>query len=651
MIPSTNDLRPVMNAPSRWAVRVLAWTALGLSAYLAFTSLSHAKVVGCAGGETVDCDSVLSSQWSMWLGLPVAVGGLACYAALAGLSMLLGARTAAARRWIGSLVLMLAVVAGGAGLWFIALQFLVIHKICVFCMGVHACGVLLAALVLWAMVIHPAMVRRSLSTKDAERQLLVLQSARPATSAEDSLPTSGLCAAPSLRLALGGALAMLTALVVGQVYFPPQTFSTVSSEGLAQTIEMDAADQPATTAPPPAKEPGDTRLTAGAGKEAARPTIKKPAAARRPTHTTGTADDLFAQLDQPADAGDAADLFAEVTDKTPDKRSATEVKQSATASGEAPPAAEENNQPRSDRPEANVDQSGASGDAAELFAAVTDEPATATSATAGGEKSADRPAAGPGRPEPVMPVSASGDHLGTTTADWKNIAANPPELNGAKQQRMVSLLNGRLKLDMYKHPVLGPVDAPNVIVELMSYDCPHCRRMHEMIEEGLKRYDGQLAIVEMVVPLEMGCNKYITSAKYSHPGSCELTRLALGIAAIDRTAFPEFHNWLLSDPAKLPSPEDATAYAHQLVDRDRLLAVMQGDDLKKQIDGYVELYKVLEDLSERQHKAFGLPVQILGRTVVSGDLATAGELYWTWEKNLSLRPHVSVTAEQTSSNP
>jgi uncharacterized membrane protein/protein-disulfide isomerase len=607
MSQTPTDFRPVMSVPSRWIVRVLAWTALGLSAYLTITSLSHTKVVGCAAGETVDCDSVLSGQWSVWLGLPVALGGLACYAALASLSVLLGLQGAAARRWIGTLVVMLSVVAGGAGLWFIGLQLLVIHKICMFCMGVHACGVTIAAVVLWTMVLRPAISRRSLSRQTVDRQVIAIQSAR---SAAGSASASGLDVSPPIGLALGGAVAVLMLLVGGQTLFPPDTYTTVNAAAIGQAIEMDAADEPATTVPLAADQPDADGMTARGGESAVQPVAERPATAAQPTRGTGAADDLFAELDQPAGRDDAADLFTE-----------------------------ESNQPAVDEP------------AEDLFATATDRAPAAPAATGGDQTSADQFVARSDQLEPVVPVSTASGPQAATTADWRNVADSSSEAIPARQERKVSLLNGKLKLDIYKHPVLGPMDAPNVIVELMSYDCPHCRKMHKMIQQGLKRYDGQLAIVEMVVPLEMGCNKYITTSKYSHRGSCTLTRLALAVAQVDPTAFAEFHEWLLADATNPPSPEKATARAYQLVDRDRLNAVMQSDELKGQIDGYVELYTILENLSKKQGKAFGLPVQIVGRTIVSGDLADAGQLYWTWEKNLGLRPHAPAPVGQTSSNP
>ena len=80
--------------------RVLSWLAFGIAAYLAWDSITNSSVAGCGVGTHDGCDAVLNSAWSKWLGVPVAVLGLACYATLAGLSVLLGIQIRA--RAVGS---------------------------------------------------------------------------------------------------------------------------------------------------------------------------------------------------------------------------------------------------------------------------------------------------------------------------------------------------------------------------------------------------------------------------------------------------------------------------------------------------------------------------------------------------------------------
>src|SRR5215210_8291410 len=90
---------PAFNAPVRWTLRVLAWLAFGVASYLAWRAMTQTAVAGCSVGSNEGCDLVLSSSWSKWLGIPVAVIGLGCYATLAALSVLLGIRSPQASRW------------------------------------------------------------------------------------------------------------------------------------------------------------------------------------------------------------------------------------------------------------------------------------------------------------------------------------------------------------------------------------------------------------------------------------------------------------------------------------------------------------------------------------------------------------------------
>ena len=70
-----------------WLMRLLALAGLGVSAYLTWTHLAHRSV---ACGQSQDCDIVQQSVYSEIAGIPVAVIGLAAYAALFVLTLLRG---------------------------------------------------------------------------------------------------------------------------------------------------------------------------------------------------------------------------------------------------------------------------------------------------------------------------------------------------------------------------------------------------------------------------------------------------------------------------------------------------------------------------------------------------------------------------------
>src|SRR4051812_18709738 len=71
-------------------VRLLMAGAVGISAYLAWTSLSAGAVAGC--GPDSACDKVLHSRWAYWLGIPVSLPALLVYFVVLGLSFRLGAK-------------------------------------------------------------------------------------------------------------------------------------------------------------------------------------------------------------------------------------------------------------------------------------------------------------------------------------------------------------------------------------------------------------------------------------------------------------------------------------------------------------------------------------------------------------------------------
>ncbi len=125
---------------------VLAWIAFSIAGYLAFHSVTGTSVAGCGMGSANGCDVVLTSSWSKWLGVPVAVLGLAVYASLASLGLLLGIRNESANEWITNIFVMLAIVAGGASAWFIGVQIFALGTYCKFCLAADTTGIVLAIL-------------------------------------------------------------------------------------------------------------------------------------------------------------------------------------------------------------------------------------------------------------------------------------------------------------------------------------------------------------------------------------------------------------------------------------------------------------------------------------------------------------------------
>jgi uncharacterized membrane protein len=555
--------QPVFNSPVRWALRVLAWLAFGVSTYLAWTAITNTPVAGCSVGSHHGCDTVLSSTWSKWLGVPVAVPGLACYATLAGLSVLLGVQSSAGR-WISTALILLATVAAGASLWFIALQLFVIGDFCRYCLAADICGIALGAIAAWAAISWWRSGGRSRIADSSSSTLMALRGAipagaKPATtaatrtvsttadSATTPVPTAARPAPakgartvplvgsvstpaiarrsvlpPSIPIAYGGALALLVVLIGGQIVFPAKPFE-VHQVALKDSIDLSSG--------------GDS-------------------------------------VSQTPDAG------------------ATHVAHRIPADGEA----DENSNTSTKTDAANDANSG------------TRQDATTNNTNA--ESGASKTETSPPEAEAVEP----------------------------KREREITLLGGKLKLNVYDHPILGSPEAEHVIVELISYDCPHCRKSNAFVKRATSRYGNQVAVIVAMVPMESRCNPLVTDPAASHADACKAAATGLAIAKIRPSYFPRFHEFMMSGSKERPPRfESVLSKAYGWVDRNKLREVRDSKEVGKQIASYINLFGTLRNQNAKK-KEFGLPIQILGDHVLAGGIEKADDLYKAWEEHLGVKP-------------
>jgi uncharacterized membrane protein len=137
-----------LSIPARGVLALLAAAAFGFSTYLAWLSFTGGTVAGCDASGAFDCDHVLTSRWSTWLGLPIALPAAMVYATVLGVVWFLGPNVpAAVRRAAWWITLALSGIAALAGLWFLGLQLFAIGSFCWPCVATHTCGIVLAAAV------------------------------------------------------------------------------------------------------------------------------------------------------------------------------------------------------------------------------------------------------------------------------------------------------------------------------------------------------------------------------------------------------------------------------------------------------------------------------------------------------------------------
>jgi len=502
---------PTFDGPVRWALRVLAWLAFGVASYLAWHAVTQTSVAGCTVGSNEGCDVVLSSSWSKWLGIPIAILGLGCYATLATLSVLLGLRSAQANRWISTAFVLLSVAAAGVSLWFIGVQIFALRSFCPYCLVTDSCGIALGVIAT-IFVVRSARAQRGMSpAPTVQPGIMALRTTLPVGNRTAPIAVRTEPSTPWLWPAIGGAIPLIGLLIGGQLLFASKTYD-LQKVALNDSIQMVGSK-------------ADTTNSAASGGT-------ERVAMRVPSEEEGTV--------RPSLPTDPAN------------------------------------------PNAKSD-------------------ATGKDAAKGGSENS--------KSEPVEPT----------------------------KKRMVKFLRGKLSLDVYEHPVIGSPEAPHIVVEMVSYDCPHCRKMYPMIEHALERYGDQVALLVMVQPLDKECNKLVTDPAASHPGACAIARLAMGIARVNPSSFANFHDFLMSgDKDKPPGMEVVLPKAHVLADRTRVRQLTESKELTKQLDGYIDLFGTLQKQSGK--KSFGLPIQILGDYMMSGSVEKEEDVFKAWEENLGVKP-------------
>jgi len=128
-------------------VRLLTAVAIIDAVYLAYISLTGSPAAGC--GPSSGCHQVLNSRWAYWFGIPVSLFGLLVYAGLFfGTAPWQSKLPAEQQRKLWKILLPCSVLAIGAALWFVAVQWAFIKAFCPFCMTAHGSALIAAVLLL-----------------------------------------------------------------------------------------------------------------------------------------------------------------------------------------------------------------------------------------------------------------------------------------------------------------------------------------------------------------------------------------------------------------------------------------------------------------------------------------------------------------------
>lgn len=89
------------------------------------------------------------------------------------------------------------------------------------------------------------------------------------------------------------------------------------------------------------------------------------------------------------------------------------------------------------------------------------------------------------------------------------------------------------------------MDAPIRMVIFSDFECPFCKVVSEQIPDFIRRYKNQINIQYMFYPLDNKCNPNME--RPMHRNACD----AAAVAACDAKAFPEVHDEIFANQARL----------------------------------------------------------------------------------------------------
>ncbi len=197
------------------------------------------------------------------------------------------------------------------------------------------------------------------------------------------------------------------------------------------------------------------------------------------------------------------------------------------------------------------------------------------------------------------------------------------------QARQIAVLEGGLSIRVAETPLLGAPEAPQQVVVLFDYCCPHCRQMHAQLLEVLRDAPDRLAVVLLPTPLNRECNPAVEETEPRFADACELARLALAVWRADRSRFAEFDRWLFE--SEQPRARSAAREeAERLIGVEALATALADPWVEEQLRVNVEAYAAsgIEQI----------PVLLApGRAGVSGRVADTAALVHVLEAELGIK--------------
>lgn len=190
-------------------------------------------------------------------------------------------------------------------------------------------------------------------------------------------------------------------------------------------------------------------------------------------------------------------------------------------------------------------------------------------------------------------------------------------------------------IDYSDVPMVGSPKAPYVVTLLFDYNCPHCQKLHFILNEAIRRYNGKLAFVLCPSPLNPGCNTYIPQVVDAYKNSCELARIGLAVWLVNRESFYAFENWMFTfESGNSWQPRDfesARAKAIELVGQAKFDTALTDPWIGQYLQNCTQIYG-----QTIQNGKGGVPKLIYGSQWVIPELSDADDLITILQKSLGV---------------
>jgi protein-disulfide isomerase/uncharacterized membrane protein len=120
------------------------------------------------------------------------------------------------------------------------------------------------------------------------------------------------------------------------------------------------------------------------------------------------------------------------------------------------------------------------------------------------------------------------------------------------------------------------MDAPIRMVVFSDFECPFCKVVSEQIPDFIRRYGNKINIQYMFYPLDNKCNPNMEHPMHRY--ACD----AAAVAACDVKAFPEVHDEIFANQAKL-----GEGALQEIMNKHNLKNCIDNPELKNQIIGTI----------------------------------------------------------------